>query len=308
MSELATTLSGAEAADATLVADPPRPASGVRRRAPRPPAGAGEEGPFRLVRELGRGGMGVVWLAHHLRLGVPCALKFLGPSAGGGLTERDGLLREVTMAYRASGPNVVRVLDHGRWDGRPYLAMELLEGEDLARRLRRVGRLDARATWAIVRQTAAALAQAHRVGVVHRDLKPSNLFLAREGDTEVVKVLDFGIADWLGRGEGRAPSLTPALGPTSSNLVGTPHYMSPEQAEGLRVDGRSDLWSLAVLAFECLTGSHPFRGGSLGELLLKVLLAPLPTPSSRLPSLPSSFDAWWARATSRDRAARFADA
>ncbi|HEU4536359.1 MAG TPA: serine/threonine-protein kinase, partial [Polyangiaceae bacterium] len=302
MSELATTQSGATAADATIVADTPRPVSGVRPRSGGLPVDAAD-GPCRLVRELGRGGMGVVWLAQHRRLGVPCAVKFLGPAATSGLTERDGLLREVTMAYRASGPNVVRLLDHGRWAGRPYLAMELLEGEDLARRLRRVGRLEPNACWAVVRQAAAALERAHAAGVVHRDLKPSNLFLAREGDAEVVKVLDFGIADWLDNRAGGAPAS--AFGPTASNLVGTPHYMSPEQAEGRRVDGRSDLWSLAVIAFECLTGTHPFRGGSLGELLLKVLLSPLPAPSSRLPSLPPAVDAWWARATSRDRAGRF---
>jgi serine/threonine protein kinase len=304
MGELATIPGGVEAADTTLAVGTPRAASGVRRRALPPPVG---DGPFRLVRELGRGGMGVVWLAQHLRLGIPCAVKFLGPSPCAGLTEPDGLLHEVTMAYRVSGPNVVRVLDHGRWSGRPYIAMELLEGEDLAKRLRRAGRLDARQCWAVVRQAVAALERAHKAGVVHRDLKPANIVLAREGDAEVVKVLDFGIADWWGVGGG-APAGLATPGTVTSNLVGTPLYMSPEQAEGRRVDGRADLWSLAVIVFECLTGSRPLRGGSVGELLVKVLSEPLPPPSSRLPSLPPALDAWWARATSRDPEGRFATA
>ncbi len=305
MSETASTLDGASGAEATRVAGARLAESGVRRRAFVPAPGEGEA-PFRLVRELGHGGMGVVWLAQHLRLGIPCALKFLGPSGGSGLTECDGLLREVTMAYQAGGPNVVRVFDHGRWGGRPYIAMELLEGEDLAKRLRRVGCLGQREAWAVVRQIASALEGAHARGVVHRDLKPDNVFLAREGDGEVVKVLDFGVADWLGSSEGGAASA--AFGPMTSNFVGTPLYMSPEQAEGLRVDARSDLWSLALVAFECLTGSHPLRGATLGEVLVKVLMAPLPAPSSRLPGLPPALDAWWARATSRERAGRFASA
>lgn len=303
MGEMATTLGGVSAVDATRAAGTPRVASGVRRRQLPPPIDD-SEGPFRLVRELGRGGMGVVWLAQHLRLGIPCAVKFLGAALHESLTERDGLLHEVTMAYRVSGPNVVRVLDHGRWAGRPYIAMELLEGHDLAKRLRREGRLGARACWSLVRQAASALGHAHAQGVVHRDLKPANLFLASEGDVEVVKVLDFGIADWQGSGEPTAATPT-APGTVTSNLVGTPLYMSPEQAEGRRVDGRADLWSLAFIAFECLTGSRPLRGQSVGELLVKVLSEPLPTPSSRLPSLPPALDAWWARATSRDPEGRF---
>ncbi|HEU4409969.1 MAG TPA: serine/threonine-protein kinase [Polyangiaceae bacterium] len=306
MVESATTLGGVSAADTTRAVGLPRAASGVRRRALPPPIPEGE-GPFRLVRELGRGGMGVVWLAQHRRLGIPCAVKFLGPSPCVGLTERDGLVREVTMAYRVSGPNVVRVLDHGRCGGQAYIAMELLEGEDLAKRLRRVGRLSPREGWAVARQAASALERAHAAGVVHRDLKPANIFLAREGDAEVVKVLDFGIADWQGSG-GDAPAAAVTPGAVTSNLVGTPLYMSPEQAEGRRVDGRADLWSLAIIVFECLTGSRPLRGGSVGELLVKVLSEPLPSPTSRLPSLPPALDAWWARATSRDPEGRFATA
>jgi eukaryotic-like serine/threonine-protein kinase len=231
MGEMTTTLGGLSAVEATRTVGVPRVASGVRRR-PLPPPIDDSEGPFRLVREFGRGGMGVVWLAQHLRLGIPCAVKFLGAALHESLTERDGLLHEVTMAYRVSGPNVVRVLDHGRWAGRPYIAMELLEGQDLAKRLRREGRLGARACWSLVRQAASALGHAHAQGVVHRDLKPANLFLASEGDVEVVKVLDFGIADWQGSGE-RTGATPTAPGTVTSNLVGTPLYMSPEQAEGL---------------------------------------------------------------------------
>jgi len=147
---------------------------------------------FRLVRPLGRGGMGIVWVAHDQRLDSPCAIKFLLTSIDDRARARFAL--EARSAAQLRSPNVVTVLDHGEADGVPYIAMELLDGEDLAARLAQRGRLSTTRTFEIVGHVARALARAHAAGLIHRDLKPANIFLARDDDREVVKVLDFGIA------------------------------------------------------------------------------------------------------------------
>ncbi|MFO0760598.1 MAG: serine/threonine-protein kinase [Byssovorax sp.] len=259
---------------------------------------------FRLVRPLGQGGMGEVWLAHHLSLDIPCAIKFIFGEAASSPELRARFDREARAAAQLRSANVVQVLDNGVWQDAPYIAMELLEGEDLAQRLERVGRLDPAATVAILGQVARALAKAHGAGLVHRDLKPANIFLVRDDDQEIAKVLDFGIAksNNLSLGEG-------ALSKTKTgSLLGTPVYMSPEQAQGTKtVDHRSDLWSLAVVAFECLTGRLPFESAALGDLFMKIMVEPLPIPSQRAP-LPPAVDAWWARAAARNPDHRFQSA
>ena len=219
---------------------------------------------FRLVSALGRGGMGEVWLAHDARLDTECAVKFLHASALGIGAFRSRFEREARAAAQLRSPNVVQILDHGEHLGAPYIAMELLRGEDLATRLRRLGRLEQRAVATIVAHIARALTRAHAAGLVHRDLKPANVFLVPDEDGEIVKVLDFGVVKSLADG---APASTPvsqlagaiASASRTGQLMGTPSYMSPEQATGDRdVDTRSDLWSLGVLTFQCLTGQQPF--------------------------------------------------
>ncbi|AKT39949.1 serine/threonine-protein kinase [Chondromyces crocatus] len=255
---------------------------------------------FRLVRTLGEGGMGSVWLAEHLGLDVPCAVKLIQGEALGSDEVRRRFEREAKIAAQIRSPHVVHILDHGVWEDTPYIAMEFLEGEDLEQRLSRLGRLDSGDVVSIATQVARALSKAHAAGLVHRDLKPANIFLASDDDREIVKVLDFGIAK----------DVTPTVTSTTKTgaLLGTPVYMSPEQAQGVRaVDHRSDLWSLGVVVFECLTGQLPFMSEAFGDLLLKIMVHPQPVPSNLAP-VPPGFDAWWARATRREPDLRFQSA
>ncbi|MEP7126452.1 MAG: serine/threonine-protein kinase [Byssovorax sp.] len=243
--------------------------------------------------------MGAVWLAQDTSLDTPCAIKFIHGEAAESVQMRSRFEREAKSAAQLRSPNVVQILDHGISDGTPYIAMEFLEGEDLAQRLKRTGRLGAHQTVSILSQVAKALTKATAAGLVHRDLKPANIFLVRDEDQDLAKVLDFGVAK----------SSLPDFGnpdTSTGSLVGTPFYMSPEQARGLKtIDYRSDLWALAVIVFECLTGRRPFVGDSLGNVLFKIGVDPIPMPSSVAPDLPPSLDAWWERAARRDPAQRF---
>ena len=247
--------------------------------------------------------MGVVWRARHVRDDTAVALKLLSGSATDAprLTER--FMREARIASSLTSPHIVRVLDFGIDAAIPYMAMELLEGESLAARLERVYRLSPAETARIMTQVAAGLVHAHKAGVVHRDVKPDNIFLTGTGEASIAKVLDFGIAKL------KDPL---ALGATLTDtgvVKGTPQYMAPEQIQGARkVDYRADLWSMAVIAFECLTGIRPFRGDVLGVLFLSICVEPMPVPSSFGVALPSGFDAWFAKAANRDPAQRFQSA
>jgi serine/threonine-protein kinase len=255
---------------------------------------------FQLVRELGRGSMGTVWLANHLTLDVRCAVKFMTVEPGQEALYSARFALEARAIAQVQSPYIVRVLDYDLWEGTPFIAMELLVGEDLAARLQHAKRLDPVTTHRIVNQVSKGLAGAHAAGIVHRDLKPENIFLAKEGDEEIAKLVDFGIVKF----EGRAGRKTQV-----GEVLGTPMYMSPEQARSSdAADLRADLWSLAVIAYECLTGSAAFDGTSLGDIFARIMYEPLPVPSQVAPDLPPAFDLWWQRAVSRDIEARFADA
>jgi serine/threonine protein kinase len=255
------------------------------------------DGRFRLAGLLARGGMGSVWIADHHTLGTRCALKFVEGEGLDDVEVRAQLEREARIAAKVSGPHVVPIIDCGTFEGTPYIAMDLLDGEDLAVRLERLGKLDPEATCRIVADVARGLGRAHRAGIVHRDLKPANIFLSREEDGEIAKLLDFGIAK----------SETTSQCKTDIGLLfGTPDYMSPEQARGsAAVDHRSDLWSLGIIAFQCLTGRLPFEETRITELLTQIAFDPLPVPSELEPGLPPGFDGWYARATSREVDSRF---
>ncbi len=254
---------------------------------------------FRLIRELGRGGMGAVWLAEHTGLEVHCAIKLIDPRGKESAELRVRFEREAKAAAQLKSRHVVQILDHGVWQDIPYIAMEYLQGEDLAQRITRMVRLPLSETLRIVSQVSRALTRAHAAGIVHRDLKPENVYLAREDDTEVAKVLDFGIAK-------KQSMALHDSGTKTGSLVGTPFYMSPEQARGSRnIDHRSDLFSLAVITFECLTGELPFDGEGLGEVLGKIMYEPLPLPSNFVPMLKNGFDTWWQRAAAREPEQRF---
>jgi serine/threonine-protein kinase len=246
--------------------------------------------------------MGSVWLAHHVGLDTPCAVKFIHSEVAAMPDIRARFEREAKAAAALRSSHVVQILDYGVWDGFPYIAMEYLEGEDLAQRIKRKGRLSLQETVLIISQVARALTKAHAAGLIHRDLKPENIFLVPEDDHEVAKVLDFGIA------KTHAPVLDTATTKAGA-LLGTPHYMSPEQAQGTKsIDYRSDLWSLGVLAYQCLTGKLPFNSEALGDLLLHIMVNPLPIPSQIAPEVPPTFDIWWQRAAARDASQRFQSA
>lgn len=256
---------------------------------------------YRIIREIGFGGMGTVWLAYDESLDSHCALKLIGASQARQEEFRVRFECEAKCAAQLRGAHVVDVLNRGQWQGKPFIVMEYMEGEDLGVRLERLGRLDVRTTYRIVAQVARALMRAHALGIVHRDIKPGNVFLVPGDEHEIAKLLDFGVA--LHRDMPHA--FETAL---SSQFVGTPCYMSPEQASGLPVDARSDLWSLAVIVFECLTGEVPFQDESMLELIQSITRGPVPSLTANNPELPEELEAWWRRATARDPKRRFQSA
>jgi len=260
-------------------------------------------GKYTLDRKLGQGSMGSVWSAEHLSLRSQVAVKFIDPQIASDAEALARFLREARAAASLRSPHVVQILDHGVDNGSPYIVMELLEGESLGSRLRSRGALPAVEVAEILVQVARAVAKAHEVGIVHRDLKPDNIFIVHNDDADLAKVLDFGIAKVTGPNVGVS-----APGTRSGALMGTPVYMSPEQAEGTKqVDFRSDLWSLGVIAYECLLGRRPFESEAIGSLVLDICSRPLPIPSS-IGTAPPGFDAWFARACARDPAERFSSA
>ena len=257
---------------------------------------------FRLVRQLGKGGMGSVWAADHLALSSQVAVKIIDPAIAKNQEALGRFLREAQAAAALRSPHVVQTFDYGVQDGVPFIAMELLDGESLAQRLELGGRLSVAETAKILTQVGRAISRAHEAGIVHRDLKPDNIFLVKNDDEEIAKVLDFGIAKATGGALGNSSQTR------TGAVLGTPYYMSPEQAEGNRsVDHRTDLWSLAIIAFECVTAKRPFESEALGDLILQICVRPIRMPSS-LVEVPPAFDAWYTKGTQRDPAQRFQSA
>jgi eukaryotic-like serine/threonine-protein kinase len=261
---------------------------------------------YQLVRMIGRGGMGSVWEARHASLGTTVAIKFIETEYADSQEARKRFDNEAKAAATIQSKHAIQIYDHGVTpEGKPYIVMELLQGEPLDKRIERMGRLSLQDTARILQQVSRGLARAHERGIVHRDLKPENIFLVRtpDDDEEIAKVLDFGIAK-LNTSGPHQPGITSST--KTGAVLGTPFYMSPEQARGLRnVDHRTDVWSLGVIAFKCVTGKLPFDGESVGDLLVKICTAPIPMPSHSIPGLPSSFDAWFMRAMEREPDRRF---
>jgi serine/threonine-protein kinase len=262
-------------------------------------------GKYRLDRVVGRGGMGAVWAARNEQLDMLVAMKFIEAAQGADITDAHARFeREARAAAQIRSPHVCQVFEHGVDRGLPYIAMELLEGEDLGQRLRRAGRLTPEAMARILTQAAKALRRAHDAGIIHRDLKPGNIFLARFDDDEVVKILDFGVAKVRSAGGLEGPHATQV-----GVVFGSPSYMSPEQARGVRgLDHRSDLWSLAVIAFRAITGVKPFQAATIGDLVVKLCIDPLPVATQVAPDLPPQVDVFFARAFAREASQRFASA
>ncbi|HMI88307.1 MAG TPA: serine/threonine-protein kinase [Polyangiaceae bacterium] len=261
-------------------------------------------GKYRLISLIGRGGMGSVWKAEHLGLRALVAVKLIDQSIELLPEALSRFHREAQSAASLRSPHVVQILDHGVDDASqvPFIVMELMEGESLATRLERVHRLSAPETARIVSHVARALARAHEAGIVHRDLKPDNVFLVKNEDEEMAKVLDFGIA------KSKAHAMSSDSATRTGSVLGTPYYMSPEQISGSKeIDYRTDLWALAVIAYEALTGKRPYDADTVGGLAIQICTQRPSPPSGHAP-VPPGFDAWFDRATALEISRRYASA
>ncbi len=276
-------------------------------------AGQTVSGKYRVDRLVGSGGMGTVWMGEHVGLGTPVAIKFIRPQFAERADARRRFEIEARAAASVESKHAVKVYDYGVTDaGLPYIVMEYLEGESLSEALIRRGPFPAPEAAEVIRQAARALVKAHAASIVHRDLKPDNIFLATNVESEddatglpyVVKLVDFGIAKMLDVDREGAKGLK---GPTQDgSVIGTPNFMSPEQLTlGGTPDPQSDIWSLGACAFAAFTARIPFEGEVLGDIVLKVCVEPLPSPSTYNPNVPEGLDAWFHRACHRDPKKRF---
>ena len=259
---------------------------------------------YAIERELGRGGMGAVYLARDLRLDRPVALKVLPAEFAGDSALRERFLRETRTAASFSHPNIVPVHAVEERDGVLAFAMGYVEGESVAERVRRAGSLDVRGVVRLLQDIGYALAYAHGRGVVHRDIKPDNIMLERA--TGRALLMDFGISrSIVAKVDGK--SATQGL-TRVGEVVGTAEYMSPEQASGDVVDGRSDLYSLGLVALFALTGRPVISGETTQQILVKQLTE-IPPPSTVLrPDLPESLGGAIDRCVAKEPSARFATA
>lgn len=256
------------------------------------------DGRYRLVRHLQRGGTGTVFLGEHIHVGRAVAVKVLRAALAGEARVAERFAREARIISGLEHPHTVKLFDFG-WldDGRPYLVTEFLEGETLADRLER-GPLTVAESVRVTTAVLGALSEAHGQGIVHRDLKPSNVFLQVGSDGDRVRVLDFGIAR-----HGMSTTLTePGM------IMGTPAYMSPEQSLRDDIDGRSDLYSLGAILFECVTGRPPFIAPHPQTLILKHALMPAPRLSDVADGLPGALEAVVARLLEKNPEQRPRDA
>jgi eukaryotic-like serine/threonine-protein kinase len=225
------------------------------------------ENKYRIVRLLGEGGMGAVYEGHNTRIQRRVAIKVLHGGAGSSASAVERFEREAQAAGRIGSKHIVQVLDLGDLPGgERYMVMEYLDGVDLTRRIRSLGKMRPRELYPIAVQILEGLVAAHDAGIIHRDLKPDNIFIVPEGEyADFVKILDFGISKFQNGGE---------FSMTQTGVVmGTPYYMSPEQAKGSKdIDGRTDLYSLGVILYEALSGQVPFSAETFNALILKIVL------------------------------------
>jgi serine/threonine-protein kinase len=255
-------------------------------------------GRYKLDRHLADGGMGAIWSAKHLTLGMPVAVKLMSVEGALRFDLRKRFEREAKAVALLRNPHIVQVLDYGTDGDTPFIVMELLDGVDL------LGTQRAEASWplsevaALVSQVAQGLSVAHRAGLIHRDVKPANIFLARsgKGDEVVAKLIDFGIAKWADN--------TDVL--TGANVIlGSPSYMSPEQIRGQQLDGRVDAWALAVVAYALVTGMMPFVGKTGPDIAKQVVMGNRRKIPPHVPNA-SALEQFFTRALAKDVNARFA--
>lgn len=283
---------------------------------------------YELEDLLGRGGMGEVWRARHLALNSPAAIKFLHAGSVQDDVARARFLTEAQVTAQLKTRHAVQVFDFGvTAGGRPYLVMELLDGETIGHRIERLGQLSTTDTVRFLQQAARALDQAHALGIVHRDFKPDNLVVVRdEVGREFIKVLDFGIAKLVGDLEASSEQVPPPssralddatlvdeqppMSLTASNsFLGTPPYMAPEQIRRDRTLGASaDIWAFGVVAFECLTGQMPFAGTTLIEVFTRIQTGERLRARDLRPDLPAEFEEWVSMACAAAPKDRFTSA
>ncbi|HUS27983.1 MAG TPA: serine/threonine-protein kinase [Kofleriaceae bacterium] len=261
-------------------------------------------GQYKILRTLGAGGMGTVYLGEHILLGRRAAIKTLMPALSSHHEIVDRFFNEAKAISAISDPGVVQIFDFGyHVDGTAYIVMEMLEGESLSTRLERLHQLTIGDALRIARQITASLASAHALGIVHRDLKPGNVFIIRDAEAqsgERTKILDFGICK-LGDGASEDGSVT-----QTGQMLGTPVYMSPEQCRGAgKVDHRTDIYSVGCALYHMLTGQPPFNCESVGEFIAAHLKEDAATPSEIDPTIPPSVDALVMRCLAKDPANRF---
>ena len=264
------------------------------------------DGKYSITRLIGRGGMGAVYEAEHLGIGRRVALKFVDREWAKDDTVASRFAREARAASSIESDHIVSVFDAGMDEGRPYLVMELLRGEDLGTRLRRLTRIPVEDAAHVVAQVLRGLACAHAAGIVHRDLKPDNVFLTNRGDDPLfAKIVDFGISKFEKTKGGTTP-----LALTQKGIVlGTPLYMSPEQAQAFAdLDARADLYSVGAILFECLTGRPPHTGETYEQVIVSICIRDAPDLRAIVPNVPDVVAAFVARALARDRLARFQSA
>ena len=251
-------------------------------------------GQYDIERELGRGGMGIVYLAHDVKLEREVAIKVLPPALAGSADVRERFLREARTSARLTHPNIVAIHGAGEIDSRVYFVMGYVDGESLADRLRRDGPLDPAIVVPILRDVARALSYAHERGIVHRDIKPENILI--DGRTGRAMVTDFGIA--------RVAEAAPLT--MTGQVLGSVHYMSPEQVSGDKLDGRSDLYSLGVVGFQALSGRLPFDNESASAVIVAHVTKAAPTLLSLAPGLPFALAAVIDRCLAKSPDARYA--
>ncbi len=269
------------------------------------PDGTLLEGKFRVTREIGRGGMAAVYEAENIDIGKRVAVKILAAELITSRVVRERFLREARAAAAVRSPFICDVYDSGMYEERPFLVMELLEGESLYDLLTRARQLDFENTLRIATHSARGLQKAHESNIVHRDLKPENIFLTKDEEGKLLaKLVDFGLAKFY---EPTTADQATVRLTREGALFGTPAYMSPEQAKGKgEVDHRADLWALGCIVYECLTGQTVWSvDQGVAMILAQIASAPLPRPNKLRPDLPPSFEQWFLKALDRDPDKRF---
>src|SRR3954470_11598446 len=250
------------------------------------------DGRYRALNRLGAGGMAEVWCAQDEVLGRRVALKLLGAGFAEDPEFREAFRREAEAAAGLTHPNIVGIFDRSEWDGHPYIAMELVDGQTLKELVTERGPLPPDIAVGLTEQILRALGYAHKRGIVHRDVKPQNVIIDHDGQA---KVADFGIAR-----AGDTSQMTQA-----GAIIGTMQYLSPEQAEGRPVDRRADLYSVGIVLYELLTGRVPFEGEATISIAIKhINERPVP-PAQLRPGIPPALEAVVMRALEKDPARRF---